>query len=349
MAVADGAAQVPKRAPYAGQSRDASTHVVAGSNAVSSGPKYLVDIDVAFLYTSNALNAISATGDVGAFEPVITDALAQLNESLQATQSAGHLRVRRVGPMVPINYDESPLQSNPGLRWQAHRNFMILNSQETGGGGINILGVRQQYGADIVVMFVGDQGSAAFPFGPWGIAVVQRQRCASQFQTLICEPGPQFRDFAFVVQTVNRAATDLNLAHEVGHALGSEHDRAGTAGIDFVDWTTIPSSGPVASFAHSFGFRVGSGGTASGQGDVMTSPPCFPPTNSANCWTRVRLFADPMRSFSVTGLPAGQPAPGNPNLGYGYNARTFNILAEQVASFYGGTVERPLFWDGFEN
>lgn len=312
------------------------------------GSKYLVEIDVAFLYTPAALQRISASGDVAAFEPVIADSIMQLNESLQATQAATQVRFRRVGPMVPINYNETPQQSNDGLRWQAHRNFMIVNRFETGGAGVDILGVRQQYGADIVVMFVGDQWGATFPFGPWGIAVVQRQNCVSQFQTLNCQPGSLYRDYAFVVQTVNRATTDLNFAHEIGHALGSEHDRAGTPGVDFVDWTTLPSTGPVASFAHSFGFRVGTGGTAGGQGDVMTSPPCSPPTNSANCWTRVRLYADPLRTFNVTGLPAGQIAPGNPSLGYGYNARTFDLLAEQVGSFFGPTLERPMFWNGFD-
>jgi hypothetical protein len=62
----------------------------------------------------------------------------------------------------------------------------------------------------------------------------------------------------------------------------------------------------------------------------------------------VRLFADPLRTFSVTGLPAGQTAPGNPALGYGYNARTFNPLAEQVGSYYGPALERPMFWNGFD-
>lgn len=319
----------------------------------TSARKYVVEIDVAFLYTPNALNQISTAGDVAAFEPIIADSMAQLNESMQATQAATQVRFRRAGPMVPINYDETPQQPNPGLRWQAHRNFMILERDSTGTGstglqGINIAGTRATYGADLVVMFVGDQGSSTFPFGPWGIAVVQRQRCASQFSGLVCEPGPQYRDFAFVVQTVNRATTDLNFAHEIGHALGSEHDRAGTPAVDFVDWTTLPTSGPVASFAHSFGFRVGTGGTAGGQGDVMSSPSCFPPNNPANCWTRVRLFADPLRTFSVTGLPAGQSAPGNPNQGYGYNARTFNLLAEHVGSFYGPPLERPMFWNGFE-
>jgi hypothetical protein len=314
----------------------------------TSGSKYLVEIDVAFLYTPAALQRISASGDAAAFEPVVADSIMQLNESMQATQAATQVRFRRVGPMVPINYNETPQQTDDGLRWQAHRNFMIDKRFETGANGIDILGVRQTYGADIVVMFVGDQGGAAFPFGPWGIAVVQRQRCVNQFPVLTCEPGPQYRDFAFVVQTVNRATTDLNFAHEMGHALGSEHDRAGTPGVDFVDWTTIPTTGPVASFAHSFGFRVGTGGTAGGQGDVMTSPACFLPNNPANCWTRVRLFADPLRTFNVTGLSAGQNAPGNPSLGYGYNARTLNLLAEQVGSFYGPTLERPMFWNGFD-
>lgn len=316
--------------------------------ARASGSKYLVEIDVAFLYTPTALQTISSSGDIAAFEPIIADAMAQLNESMQATQAATQVRFRRVGPMVPINYDETPQQTNDGFRWQAHRNFMIDRRESTGADGINIAGTRATYGADLVVMFVGDQGGATSPFGPWGIAVVQRQRCVRQFPALTCEPGPQYRDFAFVVQTINRATTDLNFAHEIGHALGSEHDRAGTPGVDFVDWTTIPTSEPAASFAHSFGYRVGAGGTASGQGDVMTSPPCFPPTNSANCWTRVRLFADPLRTFSVTGLPAGQTAPGNPGLGYGYTARTFNLLAEQAGSFYGPTLERPMFWNGFD-
>ena len=72
------------------------------------------------------------------------------------------------------------------------------------------------------------------------------------------------------------------------------------------------------------------------------------PANSSTCWTRKLQFADPTRNFLGSASAAGEQAPANPNQGYGFNARTFRLLAEDVASFYGATVTRPLFWDGFE-
>jgi hypothetical protein len=64
---------------------------------------------------------------------------------------------------------------------------------------------------------------------------------------------------------------------------------------------------------------------------------------------RAPQFADPARTFEGLTDPAGQLPPGNPNQGYGHNSLTFRKLAEDVASFFGGVVTPPMFWDGFES
>jgi hypothetical protein len=356
VACLDGGA--PDLAPLDGESLaaeltefDPGMQSQASELPVPALPKYIVEIGVVFLYTPAALNAVSAVGDPSAFGPIADDALNQLNLALDNTYSAAHLRVTRVGPFVPIAYDESPGQPSPGTRWLAHRNFMILNRFNDGSSpdGIDILGSRSDHGGDIVVMFVADEGSSSFPFGPWGVAVTQRQKCVIQFPAQTCEPGALYKDYAFVVQSVNKSSIDFTLSHELGHALGSEHDRAGVAGVDYVDWTTGTSPNAIASFAHSYGYRVGTGGTSGAKGDIMTSPQCFPSNNPSNCWVRLVQFSDPARAFSGSTDPAGQLPPSNPNQGYGHNAQTFRKLAEDVASFFGGTVERPMFWDGFES
>ena len=203
-------------------------------------------------------------------------------------------------------------------------------------------------------MFVGDPGSAAYPYGPWGRAVTQRHVCVPQYPAQSCDTGAAYKDYALMAVNPIRGIENYTFAHELGHVLGSEHDRAGTAGQDYVDWSPTPSSSPRSSYAFSFGYRAGSGGPlvgTTGRADVMTSPECIPSNSTSNCWQRLPQFADPNRTFSGLGVPSGQVDPvGNNSVGYGQNAKTFRTLIEEVASFYGNPpLEQPFFWDGFES
>jgi hypothetical protein len=336
-------------------------------------PKYAVEIGVVFLYTPAALAAVSSSGDPLALIPRADAAMAELQTALQNAGQSLHIRVRRVGPptaeatprvgLVPVNYNETPGQPDPRFRFLTHRKFLIDNYDNDENvpappqpdDGINILNSREDFGGDLVVMLIADQGQAngsgGFS-GPFGIAMSQRRNCDENGQLTTnrdCDIGPAYKDFAFATVSVLRLSTDYTMAHEVGHMLGSEHDRAGVAGIDYRDWNTTPTpSDVIASFASSYGFRgPGSGGPAARM-DVMGSPFCIPATSTTNCWTRDLQFADPGRTFLTGNGAAGQTTPTNPNLGYGFNALSFRRLAEDTASFYGATIPRPLFWDGFE-
>lgn len=329
-------------------------------------PKYSVEIGVVFLYTPFALSAVSVTGNPLDLIPRVDTAMSELQTALQNAGQSLHVRVRRVGPptaetsprvgLVPVTYSETPGQPNVGFRFLAHRKFLLDNfdNDESTADGIDVLNSREDFGADLVVMLIADQGEPDGQgdfLGPFGIAMAQRRNCDENGQLISreCSIGPAYMDFAFAAVSVQRLSTDYTFAHEAGHMLGSEHDRRGVLGIDYKDWTTVP--GPldvIASFASSYGYRSpGSGGTTA-RSDVMASPFCIPQTSTTNCWTRDLQFADSGRTL-LTGIGvAGQPTPTNPNEGYGFNSRSFRQLAEDTAAFYGSPVLRPLFWDGFE-
>jgi hypothetical protein len=336
-------------------------------------PKYAVEVGAVFLYTPAALAAVSSIGDPLALIPRADAAIAELQTALENAGQSIHIRVRRVGPitnepsprigLVPVAYDESPAQSDAGFRYQAHRFFLNANWNNdehmppppAADDGINIVNSREDFGGDLLVMLVADQGqpngTGGFA-GPFGIAMTQRRNCdfnGALTNNRDCDIGPAYKDFAFAVLSVLRLTDNFTFAHEAGHALGSEHDRGGVAGTDYQEWTTTPAPNDViASFASSYGFRTpGSGGPVARM-DVMGSPFCLPASSTTNCWTRDLQFADPGRTFATGSTSAGQTTPANPNQGYGFNSRSFRQLIEDIGSFYGPTAVRPLFWDGFE-
>ena len=163
-----------------------------------------------------------------------------------------------------------------------------------------VAALRNTHGADMVSLVVNSGGC--------GVGYVQRN------------PGPGFEGSAFQVTAANCAVGNLTFAHEHGHNLGLEHDRANSSATPLT-----------ASYPWSFGAFVN---TNLARTVMAYGSPC------GNC-PRVMHFSNPDINFS--GFPTGVDNVQD-------NARSGDLTAPIVHNFraavYSGGSNEISFQDG---
>lgn len=224
-------------------------------------------IDVLVAYTSNAQSQV---GGAAAMQGLINLAVAETNA---AYGNSGVVQRLRLVHMVEVAYTESTFETD------------LARLGGSGDGYLDTLhSLRNTYGADLVSLI---RTSGAY----CGIAY------------LMAPPAAGFESAAFSVVAQNCATGYFSFGHELGHNMGSHHDRAN-------------ASGPGA-YSYSYGYQ-----NPSGLFRTILAYNC--PTNC----TRIQYFSNPDVSYG--GQPTGvdEAAANSAN-----NALSLNNTAFIVANF----------------
>lgn len=292
-------------------------------------PKVDFEVTIMVAYTPQAL---VHAGSVQAIRDQATAAINQLNSALRDSGQTIHIRVAQAGDVFPtlvneIGYAQQP---NPAFR---HKNVRNLTRQDA---GTNLQ--RETVDADLVVTFLADAGNpeGSPPVGPfYGVAFLQYPNCQDAAGFDACNPGPDFRAWAFATVAFDFATNIATFAHEVGHLFGAEHEPLrGTF------------QGQRAEL-YPYGHRVP--GVVR---DIMAQPECVPDTGSTVCTTAIAVqFSNPDTPFAGTAFPSGTLTPvyaadGNRTRN---GSRVMREYASAMVDFEGGTTQpQRLFWDGFK-
>jgi hypothetical protein len=148
-------------------------------------------IDVMVLYTPAAARQVGSTALIASR---ITRAISDTNLALANSQVNASVRLVHQGQ---VNYSESGLVAND-----------LLNLQQGLGGLNGVVAMRQQFGADVVSLWVGDEAGseAGRAFQPDSLSGATAS-------------------MGFNVVEARYSADDFVFAHEIGHNLGAGHDR----------------------------------------------------------------------------------------------------------------------------
>ena len=235
-------------------------------------------IDVLVVYTADA--AAGAGGTAG-ITTTIDQAIAVTNQAYAA--SAINQRLRLVGS-AQVDYTENG-------------DLGTALDDITSGAIPNVANLRNQYGADEVVLVAENGGSYC------GIA------------WMMTNVSTSFAGHAFAVVARDCAVGNLSFAHEMGHNMGADHDWYVSGRINPSDRGAYP---------YSYGF-VSIGATANGSWRTIMSyaDQCQATFGGQGC-QRLGYFSNP--NVTVNGLPAGI-------VGSADNAQTLNRTAFTVANF----------------
>ena len=225
-------------------------------------------IDVLVAYTALAR---SAAGGTAAIEAEIDLAIANTNAAYTNSLIGMQLNLVHV---AEVDYDEAG----------TYRDHLIRLTQSIDGYMDNVHDLRDQYGADMVALLVAASGFC-------GVA------------WLMQDLSPDFEQLAFSVTKWSCAAGNLTFAHELGHNMGCQHDRA-HAGSD-----------PV--FDYSYGYQD--------PGELFRTVMAY---NCPGGCPKIQHFSNP--DVLYQGLPTGVPID-QPDSAH--NALTINQTALTVANF----------------
>lgn len=227
-------------------------------------------VDLLVVYTPAAREG---AGGIDGMSALIDVAVAEANAAFENSQVNARLRLVY---RTEVDYEETG---------DINKDLDNLEEDEPGESPLYVVHLlRGQYQADLVCMITETTG------GPLGLANLMRN------------VGVSFVDEAFSIVQRQFANTYYVLAHELGHNMGCQHDRASS------------SSGGAFSFSYAYRFVVSN----LNYHTVMAPQPGLP----------IPYFSNPDVSF--LGVPTGM-AEGLPNSAN--NARTLNLTAATVAQF----------------
>lgn len=227
-------------------------------------------VDVLVVYTPAAR---TAAGGTSAIVNKINLAIAEMNQGY--VNSSVNMTVQ-LAAALEINYTEA-----------ASIDDDLDNLQGTNDGQMDTVhSLRNQYGADVVALLIQRASS-----GTVGIGFIMQV------------PGSYFANWAFsVTEQAYAAGPGYTLAHEIGHNMGSAHDRANS------------SNG--GAYSYSYGY----------QGPTFRTIMAY--ACSGRSCPRINYWSNPSVSYSdsPTGVPSGQSNSAD-------NAQSLNNTGSVVAAF----------------
>lgn len=226
-------------------------------------------VDVLVLYTPAVRNQLQGEAAAQAFAAT---RIAELNTILDNSRTDLDARLVHA---AEIPYTESGDSAEDLVRLQDDNDGYLDDAHVW----------RDRYGADLVTLVVAEGGSVGY---------------------LMHTVSPGFADWAFTVIELSMAANNFSMSHEIGHNLGSQHDRDNSEGE--------------GAFDHSYGHRV------AGSFRTVMAYPCS--LDGLPRCDRQPYFSNPDVQYRgrPTGVPIGRPRAAD-------NATGFDLVVGVVTAF----------------
>jgi hypothetical protein len=258
----------------------------SSQNSIPAGRDSGSTIDILVAYTSAAR---SAQGGTSAMQSLINLAVSETNTGY--SQSQVNQRVRLVHT-TEVSYTES---SDTDAGWSTDLSRLRSTSD---GYMDNIHTLRDQYGADLVVLIIAKgyycglgymMASLSGTFESYAFSMISRS----------CVAGPQY-----------------SFAHEMGHNMGSNHDHANASDVRAADVNAVGDQ----VYPYSFGYQAPSKAFR-----TIMAYPC-----SGTSCPRINYWSNPGLQWVATGELLGVAGEGPTAAD---NHRSLNNTAFTVANF----------------